>query len=41
MHQTRFPRLRVLTSSLLIGLLSALAFAATVFADGTGGSFPK
>ena len=41
MPQTRFSRVRVLTSSLLIGLLSALAFAATVFADGTGGSFPK
>jgi hypothetical protein len=41
MPQTRFSRLRVLTSAILIGLLSVLAFAATVFADGMGGSFPK
>lgn len=41
MHQTRFSRLRVLSGSLLMGLLSALTLAATVLADGAGGSFPK
>lgn len=41
MHQTRFPHLRTLTSSLLLGLLAALALAATVLADGGGGSFPR
>lgn len=37
MHQTRFSRLRVLSGSLLMGLLSALTLAATVLADGAGG----
>jgi hypothetical protein len=41
MHQTRFSRFRVLTGSLLLGLLSALAFVATVLADGGGGSVPR
>ena len=40
MHQTAHPRFRILVSSLLLGLVSILAAAASVLADGGGGSFP-
>ena len=41
MHQTAHPRFRILVSSLLLGLVSILAAAASVLADGGGGSFPR
>jgi hypothetical protein len=40
MHQTAHPRFRILVSSLLLGLVSILAAAASVLADGGGGSSP-
>jgi hypothetical protein len=41
MHQTRSQKLRVLAGSVLLGLLSALTFAAAVLADSNGGTFPR
>lgn len=41
MSQSRFARLRVVLTSLGFGVITALAYAATVLADGAGGSFPK
>ena len=41
MRSFTVSRLRVSAMSLWLGLLSALAFAATVLADGGGGSFPR
>jgi hypothetical protein len=41
MHHTWLTRIRILSGSLLLAALAALATAASVLADGTGGSFPK
>ena len=40
MHQKAPQRIRILVTSLLLGLMSILAAAASVLADGGGGSFP-
>ena len=41
MHQTAPQRFRILVTSLLLGILSILAAAASVLADGGGGGFPR
>ncbi len=40
MHLTLRPRIRVLVGSILLSLTLAITAAASVLADGAGGSFP-
>lgn len=41
MHHLTSQRVRIIVTSILFGALSLLATAASVLADGTGGSLPK
>jgi hypothetical protein len=41
MHHLTSQRLRILVTSLMLGAMSLLAAAASVLADGTGGSLPR